>query len=156
MLGYLGFTDEDIIQERNRVNRSFLRLSFYDAPFVMWGKNTTNYELVRSYFDRLNFHPTVVFESDNALMVDEILKQDAGVGFIPHTFCKAHQNRVYFSTWPPLQTFLGIFFRKDRELSEAERYMIYLMIKESMIGNTPIGDNAYLNRTSRAIVSEFE
>lgn len=32
LLGYLGFTDDDIYYQRNRVSHSFLRLSFFDTP----------------------------------------------------------------------------------------------------------------------------
>lgn len=31
LIGYLGFTDEDVIKMRNRISRSFLRLSFYNT-----------------------------------------------------------------------------------------------------------------------------
>ena len=31
LIGYLGFTDQDVIKLRNRISRSFLRLSFYDT-----------------------------------------------------------------------------------------------------------------------------
>ena len=31
LIGYLGFTDQDVINLRNRISRSFLRLSFYDT-----------------------------------------------------------------------------------------------------------------------------
>lgn len=32
LIGYLGFTDDDIYNQKNRVKQSFLRLSFYDSP----------------------------------------------------------------------------------------------------------------------------
>lgn len=32
LVGYLGFTDDDIYNQKNRVKQSFLRLSFYDSP----------------------------------------------------------------------------------------------------------------------------
>jgi hypothetical protein len=31
-MGFLGFTDDDIYNQKNRVKQSFLRLSFYDGP----------------------------------------------------------------------------------------------------------------------------
>jgi hypothetical protein len=88
-------------------------------------------------------------------MINEMLKTGVGVGFLPRSFCKAHQNRVYFSTWPPVQTFNGVFFLKDRQLSEAERYFVYLMIRNSTKSETRIGTNVYFNKTSRTIINEF-
>ena len=32
LLGYLGFTDEDVYNQKNRLKQSFIRLSFYDSP----------------------------------------------------------------------------------------------------------------------------
>ena len=32
LIGYLGFTDDDVYNQKNRVKQSFLRLSFYDSP----------------------------------------------------------------------------------------------------------------------------
>ena len=31
LIGYLGFTDDDIYNQKNRVKQSFIRLSFYDS-----------------------------------------------------------------------------------------------------------------------------
>ena len=31
LLGYLGFTDEDVYNQKNRVKKTFIRLSFYDS-----------------------------------------------------------------------------------------------------------------------------
>jgi len=128
---------------------------FSDAPFVMWGSSTTNAKIIEEYMARNNFSPTVVQSSNNALMINEMLKTGVGVGFLPRSFCKAHQSRVYFSTWPPVQTFNGVFFLKDRQLSEAERYFVYLMIRNSTKSETRIGTNVYFNKTSRTIINEF-
>ena len=32
LLGYLGFTDDDVYNQKNRLKQSFIRLSFYDSP----------------------------------------------------------------------------------------------------------------------------
>lgn len=32
LIGYLGFTDDDVYNQKNRVKQTFLRLSFYDSP----------------------------------------------------------------------------------------------------------------------------
>ena len=126
-----------------------------DAPFVMWGESTTNARIIEEYMSRNHLVPTVVYRGNNALMVNEMLKTGIGVGFIPHSFCKPHEGRVYFSTWPPVQSFNGIYYKKDRELSEAERYFIYLMMHYSATSETNVGSNIYYNRISRAIISEF-
>ncbi|WP_049962315.1 LysR family transcriptional regulator [Oribacterium sp. FC2011] len=128
---------------------------FSDAPFVMWGSSTTNAKNIEEYMARNNFTPTVVQRSNNALMMNEMLKTGVGVGFLPRSFCKAKQGRVYFSTWPPVQTFNGVFYLKEKQLSEAERYFVYLMIRNSVRSEILTGTNVYFNKTSRAIINEF-
>ena len=32
LLGYLGFTDDDVYYQKDALKKSFLRLSFYDSP----------------------------------------------------------------------------------------------------------------------------
>ncbi len=127
-----------------------------DAPFVMWGYSTTNSKIIDEYMARNHFNPTVVYRGNNALMVNEMLKTGIGVGFLPKSFCKAHEGRVYFSTWPPVQSFNGIFFKKSKILSEAENYLIYLMMKHTAETCNNSGMNVYFNKLSRTIINEFE
>ena len=88
------------------------------------------------------------------MLVNEMLKHGIGVGFLPTSFCGPNENRVYFSTWPPIQSFIGAFYRKNRSLSEPERYFIYLLLKYGQTG--VIQGNTYFNHTSRDILKEFE
>ena len=127
-----------------------------DAPFVMWGYSTTNSRIIDEYLTRNRFTPTVIYRGNNALIVDEMLKTGIGVGFLPRSFCKPGEGRVYFSTWPPVQSFAGIFYKKNRILSEAERYFIYLLMKHASDTFTSTGVNVYFNRLSRSIINEFE
>ncbi len=126
-----------------------------DAPFVMWGSSTTNSKIIDEYLSRNHIIPTVVYRGNNALLVNEMLKTGVGVGFLPKSFCKANQGRVYFSTWPPVQTFNGIFYLKGRLLSEPESYIIYLMIKYSARTSNNTGANLYFNKLSRNIIKTF-
>lgn len=128
---------------------------FSDSPFVMWGPETTNARLIQEHMDRIHFSPTVVYEGNSAILVNEMLKSGIGVGFIPRSFCKAHENRVYFSTWPPVQSFIGIFYKKGRILSKAERHFIFFLLRDSGMYNPNAGMNIYFNKISRSIIKEF-
>ena len=127
-----------------------------DIPFVMWGEKTTNYRLIRHYLEQQHFEPTVTYTGNNALLVNEMLKNGIGAGFIPRSFCRAKENRVYFSTWPPVESFIGVIFQKDRMLSEAEQYFIYLVLKNTARNVTGKSSSIYYNKTSRSILQKFE
>lgn len=127
---------------------------FADTPFVMWGDQTTNRRVVQNHLLHNNLTPTVVYESNNVMLIDVMLQNGIGVGFLPATYCRPGQNRVYFSMDPPLRSLVGIFYRKGQVLTEAQRYLIYLIIR-SQVGENPQG-HTYLNNTSKEILREFE
>ena len=81
---------------------------FQDTPFVMWGNQTANSRAIRQLFQQKNITPTVVYDSNNVLFIDSILSSGAGVGFLPSSFCKVNQGRVYFSMDVPLKIGVGV------------------------------------------------
>lgn len=125
-----------------------------DMPFVMWDDQTTNYRIIQSYLKSSGVTPTVIYQSNNALLIDTMLQSGIGVGFLPSSFCLPGQNRVYFTTDPPLKNVVGVFYKKNRNLTEAQRYFIYLLscnqIRTGQVGHT------YFNGTAQAIIKEFE
>lgn len=121
---------------------------------AMWGDQTTNSRITKSFLARNDITPTVVYESNNALLINGMLRAGIGVGFLPASFCLPGQERVYFSITPPLRSLVGVFFSKDHVLTKAQRYFIYLITrlqaKSSQNGST------YLNETAKKILREFE
>lgn len=127
---------------------------FADTPFVMWGKETTNRRLVSSFLERNGLTPTIVYESNNALLIDTMLQKNTGVGFLPFSFCKPDQNRMYFSFHPPLRSVSGLFCRKGQNLTQAQRYFMYLVIRQQIA--SPISGATYFNDISKELIREFE
>lgn len=125
-----------------------------DTPFVMWDSQTTNYRLIQSYLDRSGVSPTVIYKSNNALLIDTMLQSGIGVGFLPSGFCLPGQNRVYFTMNPPLKNVVGVFYRKNRELTEAQRYFIYLLSRNQI--STGQNGSTYFNAMAESINKEFE
>ncbi|MDO4266834.1 MAG: LysR family transcriptional regulator [Eubacteriales bacterium] len=127
---------------------------FNDTPFVFWGPQTTNRVLVDDFFQRNHMTPTIVYESNNALLVDGMMKNGIGAGFLPAAFCKPGLNRVYFSVRPSLRTLVGIFYRNDHILTRAQRYFIYLVSLLQL--KTGTNGQTYFNETANRIIEEFE
>ncbi|MCI8949224.1 MAG: LysR family transcriptional regulator [Lachnospiraceae bacterium] len=128
--------------------------SFSDTPFVMWGSQTTNSRMIKNLFHHSGFTPTIVYESNNALLLNSMLQTGIGVGFLPASFCLPKQNRVYFSTTPPLCSLAGVFYRKGYQLSTAQRYFVYLITR--LQGKNNLNGKTYLNTLAKQIVNEFE
>lgn len=127
---------------------------FMDTSFVMWGNETTNRRITEDFLHRNGITPTIVYESNNALLINNMLLNGIGVGFLPSSFCEPEQNRVYFSMNPPLHSLVGVFYRKDHVLTQAQRYFIYL-ITRLQARNSSHG-RTYLNSLAKEIVKEFE
>jgi len=127
---------------------------FHNTPFVMWGPDTTNFQIVDGFLKRCGVTPVILYQSDNALLLNKMLQKEIGIGFLPAPFCKPGQGRVYFSFDPPLYSMLGVFFRRDAVLTEAQRYFIYLVTKSYV--NAEPGSSVWLNDTARSFIEEFQ
>lgn len=128
-------------------------LRFQDTPFVMWGSETTNKKVVQRMFHDVNMEPTIVYESNNVMLIDNMIQNGVGVGFLPRVYCKPNQNRVYFSLTPPLTCNIGSCYRKSETLSEPQRYFIYLITKLRLLSSD--GNSLNFNDLAMDILNEF-
>lgn len=128
---------------------------FADSPFVVVAKGNT----VRAVYDQImkkeGLHPTEVFETNNLLVLCRMVRQGVGVGMIPaSSMQKEEPDIVYFSIYPRYYMHLGMLLPPGRtELSEAERYLAYLVIRGDL--KNPIYRRG-LNVRAQQILSEFE
>lgn len=127
---------------------------FQDTPFIMWGPETTNKKVVQTHLQQARLTPTTVYESNNVLLIDNMIRSGIGIGFLPGAYCKPGQHRVYFSLKPPLLCNIGICWRKDEALTKPQRYFMYLITKQRLmeLGAVP----PVLNDITRNILNEFK
>lgn len=128
---------------------------FADSPFVLMAEGNT----ARAVYDRImekeGLRPTEVFETNNLLVLCRMVGQGMGVALIPaSSMQKNREDTVYFSIYPRYYMHLGMLLPPGRnELSEAERYLAYLVIRGDM------ENSAYrrsLNVRAQQILNEFE
>lgn len=127
---------------------------FSDSPFVLLSQGTSVRAISDSIFLAAKMKPTVVFETNNNLVLSNMIRQGAGVGLIPRSsVADSDQKIVYFSLSPRYYLGLGAIMKKGKVLSEAERYFIYLVIKQDR--NNPLYTPTY-SEIIRNICHEFE
>lgn len=126
---------------------------FQDTPFVAWGSGTSNRQIIQELFDEVHMTPTVVYESNNVLLIDNLIQEGIGVGFLPAAYCHPNQKRVYFSTNPPLVSRIGAFYRKDKPLTDPQRYFLYLVTKRRLL--QPDTTAPDLNDMAIELLNEF-
>ena len=126
---------------------------FSDTPFVLLAPGTTVRTMSDFIFSHAGITPTVVFETNNLLVLTNMIRQGAGAGLLPRSSLVEDPERiVYFSPSPRYYLSLGIVVPKGRQLSEAERYLAYLVIKKDR--DNPIYTPA-LNARARSLWEEF-
>lgn len=102
-----------------------------DSPFVMLSHGTTVRAISDQIFSSCGFTPTIVFETNNNLVLSNMIRRGAGVGLLPRSsMVKDAGDIVYFSLNPRYYLELCIITAKNRPLSEAARYLAYLVIQQ--------------------------
>lgn len=139
--------------DRDRLTAMDIR-EFADTPFVLLSPGTTIRAISDNIFSTAGLRPTVVFETNNNLVLSNMIRQGAGAGLLPRSaMVKDACDIVYFSLSPKYYLELSIITAKNRVLSEAERYFAYLVIKKDM--HNPLYVPS-LNAYARKIYREFE
>lgn len=103
---------------------------FQDAPFVLMDLTTTIGQISKAAFERAGFQPTVVFRSPNGYIVDQMIRSGLGVGLIPYHYAVPSKDVVYFRLPEPCAFCCCAAVKSEHRLSEEERYLTYLQLKD--------------------------
>ncbi len=124
-----------------------------DSPFVLLSPGTTVRAVTDHILSKAGFQPTVVFETNNNLVLSNMIRQGAGVGFLPRSsMVPEATDVVYFSLSPKYYLTLCIILSKNRKLTTAERYFAYLTLIRDR--NNPLYTPSG-NALARSILHEF-
>jgi DNA-binding transcriptional LysR family regulator len=122
------------------------------SPFIMWGDDTISGGIIDRFLSSAGITPTIIYKSNNAILIDSMLSGGIGVGFLPASYCKPNASRVYFRVSPQLSVYGGIICRKNTGLSKAQRYFIHLRRQDVIANNALI---AFQNEKALEIYNEF-
>ena len=100
---------------------------FLDTPFLLGGKGSTIRQLADIIFQQHQMQPTVVFETDNNLVLKNMAQNGAGIALLPRSQAEPSRSLVYFLLKPNYSMHLTVMAPKDQVLSEEERYLIALI-----------------------------
>ncbi len=128
-------------------------LELSDSPFILMTPGTSIRKISDYIFAQAGFTPTVVYESGNNTVVQNMVHGGSGVGFQPRSLARLNDPDIaYLSLSPRVFLDLCIILKKGTVLTESERYFIYLMMLNDM-------DDPYytpdFNEAARAIWNEF-
>ncbi len=99
---------------------------FQDTPFLIGKKGSTIRQLSDIIFQENQMQPTIVYESDNNLILKNMAQNGAGITLLPRFHMEPCSSVVYFRLKPNYSMHLAIMAPKNHVLSEEERYLIAL------------------------------
>lgn len=111
-----------------RIRLSDLR----DIPFVLQGPRHSIRILAEELFREAGFNPVITFESNDVILVDSMLHQAVGAGLVSQAHVFPCEELVYRSLEPPIHQTLHIRYPLGHTLTEPERYLAGLLIRERL------------------------
>lgn len=110
-----------------------IRLSdLRDTPFVLQGHRHSIRILAEELFEQAGFSPVVTFESNDVMLVDSMLHQAVGVGLVSQAHVFPCEELVYRPLTPPVYQTLHIRYPAEHTLTEPERYLAGLLMRERL------------------------
>lgn len=125
---------------------------FQDTPFLLCGQGSTIRGLNEEVFRQNQMNPTIIYESNNNLLLKNMVQNGAGACLLPRSLAEPSRDIVYFLLKPNYFTHLSIMVAKNHSLSEEERYLIALIFASQQ------GNPNYRLRPSplaKEIIEEF-
>lgn len=99
---------------------------FQDTPFLIGKQGSTIRQLIDIIFRQNGMQPTIVYESDNNLILKNMAENGAGITLLSSSQMEPKSSLVYFRLKPNYSMHLAIMAPKNQALSEEERYLIAL------------------------------
>ncbi len=128
-------------------------LDFKDDSFVLLSPGTTIRSVSDNIFATAGIHPLIIFETSNNLVIASMVRQGAGIGFLPRSMVQFDdRDIVYLSLRPQYFMNLGLIIKKGRTLRTPERYIAYLVMKQDRIQPLYLPGG---NQTAEEIIREF-
>ena len=103
-----------------------------DTPFVLQGTKHSIRILADQLFREAGFQPVVAFESNDVLLVDSMMHQAIGVGFVSKAHVFPCEELVYRPLDPPVRQTLHLRYPLGHELTEPEYYLAGLLAEERL------------------------
>ncbi len=101
--------------------------SFRDSLFIQPRPSSNMYEMAQSLFDQERFHPQITVSLPNIKLQLAMVRGGTHVALIPSYFVQPDPDIAYFRLHNSPRMYLVYMTRSGHTLSEAERYLIWLI-----------------------------
>ena len=105
---------------------------FRNNVFVSPGPNSTMHRLILELFREEGITPEVGAAAQNLLIQEAMIRSGTKVGLLPAYYIKPNPDIAYFRLKnPPILTSCCLL-REEKELSEAEEFLLYLSFRDGL------------------------
>ncbi|MCD8363755.1 MAG: LysR family transcriptional regulator [Lachnospiraceae bacterium] len=104
-------------------------IEFINMPFVLFDENTSIGSASRGLFEREGLTPLVAYETSNSIMVNRLVCEGLGCGFMPANNEISNDKVIYFHIENPVYIEYGLLKHPYHSLSKTERYLVSELIK---------------------------
>lgn len=109
----------------------FAELEEYrESVFILPEPASSMYSAVQALFQNNHFHPRVSTVHPNLLMQEAIIRSGSSIGLFPSFNIRPHAGLAYMRLHKTAWMHLVYATERGRELSEFERYLIYLLLEK--------------------------
>lgn len=123
---------------------------FRESVFILPEPSSSMYSAVHALFQNNHFHPRVSSVHPNILMQEAIIRSGSSIGLLPSYNIRPGSGLAYMRLHNTAWMRLAYITARGHELSEYERYLIYLLLEKDKYEG--MEDNDQL----RSIVGEFD
>lgn len=142
-LEYLKFMDEELLfmlPKGHRLSYDYASLepnqpypvidlkSLTDTPLLANQPATSYYDVVRKLYRDAGLESNIIFESSVIPLLYEMVLNGVGAALIPDSYYNPEDGISVYSLSPRLIVYQGIGIRSGYSLSEAEEYLIHLLM----------------------------
>lgn len=103
-----------------------------DTPFVLQGQQDSIRHIADRLFREAGFEPVVAFESGDVRLLDAMMHQAVGAGFVSIVHVTPCEELVYRSLDPPVHQTLHIRYPAGHTITDPERYLASLLIRQRL------------------------
>ena len=111
------------------VKEETVSLSDYsNSVFIMPDQDSSLYETIRPLFPEAGFEPQTAFASSNVILMQRLICTGMGIGLLPYHYT-LHEPRLHcLHLQHPIYLQLALFLKEDHVLTDAEQYLLYLIL----------------------------
>ena len=131
------------LSSRKKIQLKELR----DTPFVLQGPLNYIRSITNRLFPEAGFEPVTVFESNDVFLLDAMLRKGVGAGFVSQVHANPCEEIRYLSLDPPVYQMIHIRYPKGRALTDPQKYLAGLLIRQRLLDRRYIPISSEIERS---------